>query len=154
MNAATRSVRCRDWLEANKRNTKYDCKTNAENDPDEMARRRNHNRAPVESLPRATGRAPQRRVRSKSGGHRRRTCKREAAMIYTFHRADGWYPISMPPHPTKTPDQVALDCVPINPGTVKVVNELSGEVIYCHECALIGRQNCSEHCRTEASNSV
>ena len=51
-------------------------------------------------------------------------------MIYTFHRVDGFYPIEMPPHPTKTPDQVALDCVPLNPGTLKVVNEQTNKVVY------------------------
>lgn len=50
--------------------------------------------------------------------------------LYTFHREDGFYPISMPHHPDKTSDQVALDCVPLNPGTRKVVNEITKEVIY------------------------
>jgi hypothetical protein len=50
--------------------------------------------------------------------------------FYTFHRFDGFYPVDMPDHPTKTPDEVALDCVPLNPGTLKVVNEMTGEVIY------------------------
>jgi hypothetical protein len=67
--------------------------------------------------------------------------------LYTFFRADGFYPIEMPPHPTKTPDEIALDCVPLNPGTLKVVNELTGETIYeyCPECDLIGKQNCPDH---------
>lgn len=65
--------------------------------------------------------------------------------VYTFHRADGFYAIEMPPHKTKTSDEIALDCVPLNPGTLKVVNEVSGETIYCHECALIGKPNCPEH---------
>jgi hypothetical protein len=46
---------------------------------------------------------------------------------YIFHRKEGWYPVELPD------DKTALDCVPINPGTIKIerMNEDgSSEVVY------------------------
>lgn len=44
--------------------------------------------------------------------------------IYIFHRAEGFYPIELPD------DKTALDCVPLNPGTLKVENAVTGETIW------------------------
>ena len=44
--------------------------------------------------------------------------------IYTFHRKDGWYPIEL------TNDVEAAHHVVFNPGTLKVVNEKTGNVVY------------------------
>lgn len=63
-------------------------------------------------------------------------------MIYTFHRADGFYPIEL------VNDIEAAHHVLFNPGTIKVVNEETEKVIYeqCIECETIGCSRCSEHC--------
>ena len=56
-------------------------------------------------------------------------------MLYTFHRKDGWYPLELPDvietaNGGKTSDQVALDCVACNPGTLKVINKSTGKVLF------------------------
>ena len=44
-------------------------------------------------------------------------------MIYTFHRKEGWYPIEF------EDDEEAIRNVMCNPGTLKVVNEETEEII-------------------------
>lgn len=44
--------------------------------------------------------------------------------IYTFHREDGFYPIEL------ANDAQAAHHVLFNPGTLKVVNETTGRVVY------------------------
>ena len=45
-------------------------------------------------------------------------------MLYTFQRAEGFYPIEF------SSDKEALKNVECNPGTLKVVNQITGETIY------------------------
>lgn len=45
-------------------------------------------------------------------------------MTYTFHRASGWYPVEL------SSDEEACRNALCNPGTEKVVNEISGETIW------------------------
>lgn len=57
--------------------------------------------------------------------------------LYTFHRAEGFYPmeLSSEDHPSKIhPDDQVIDHVRANPGTLKVVNEISGKIIYDAAC--------------------
>lgn len=63
-------------------------------------------------------------------------------MIYTFHRTDGFYPLQL------VNDAEAAHQVLFNPGTLKVVNQSTGVVVYqhCIEFETIGQKNCSEHC--------
>ena len=42
---------------------------------------------------------------------------------YIFHRKEGWYPVEL------RNDQEALDCVPLNPGTLKVT-DANGRVVW------------------------
>jgi hypothetical protein len=44
--------------------------------------------------------------------------------IYTFHREEGWYPIEL------VNDIEAAHHVLFNPGTIKVVNEMTRKVVY------------------------
>jgi hypothetical protein len=44
--------------------------------------------------------------------------------IYTFHRADGFYPLSFPD------DMTALAQVPLNPGTLAIINQSTRTKIY------------------------
>lgn len=53
--------------------------------------------------------------------------------IYTFHRQNGWYPIEL------VNDIEAARHIPFNPGTVKVVNETTGKVVY--DANLPAKQN-------------
>lgn len=43
---------------------------------------------------------------------------------YTFHRADGFYPITL-----QDDDDARANAL-CNPGTLKVVNELTGEIVW------------------------
>jgi hypothetical protein len=44
--------------------------------------------------------------------------------IYTFHRAEGWYPVEL------INNMEAAHHILFNPGTVKVVNETTGEILH------------------------
>lgn len=44
--------------------------------------------------------------------------------VYTFHREDGWYPIEL------VNDIEAAHHVLFNPGTIKVVNETTGKIVF------------------------
>jgi len=43
---------------------------------------------------------------------------------YTFHRASGWHPLDLPS------DEEAIRNALCNPGTVSVVNEVTGKVVW------------------------
>lgn len=45
-------------------------------------------------------------------------------VLYTFHRADGFYPLML------KDDLAARQNAESNPGTVKVVNEVTGETVW------------------------
>lgn len=42
--------------------------------------------------------------------------------LYSFHRADGWYPVALR-------DDANAEC---NPGTIKVCREPSGRIVWLH----------------------
>lgn len=44
--------------------------------------------------------------------------------IYTFHRKDGFYPLQL------NSDDEAIANAKCNPGTLKVVNEITGETVF------------------------
>ena len=45
--------------------------------------------------------------------------------LFIFHRAEGWYPLELPDTQTDLMDNIA-----INPGTLKVTDGITGEVIW------------------------
>ena len=50
-----------------------------------------------------------------------------ANTLYTFHRAEGFYPLLI------KDDDTAVHNAFLNPGTLKVVNEVTGETIWSTE---------------------
>lgn len=45
-------------------------------------------------------------------------------IVYTFHRADGFYPLTL------QSDEEAIANAKCNKGTLRVTNELSGDVVF------------------------
>lgn len=44
--------------------------------------------------------------------------------LYTFHRASGWYPLDL------SSDEEAIRNALCNPGTITVVNEVTGKIVW------------------------